>query len=108
MGNCVRCVLISEGGVDGGEGDAQRRAGRAHVLEPQHQHLPRPAVGTRPGDARRGPRHGEQVRRGIRDGAAGDRRGGVRVLQARHGVRRRLLEQCRAVQLRFKDDSALV
>ena len=93
----------------GGAGAVQPRAGqRADHLVPQREHLQGPEVGTRPGDARRGPRHGEQVRRGIRDEAAGDRRGGVRVLQARHGVRPRLLEQCRAVQLRFKDDSALV
>ena len=65
------------GGVDGGAGDAQRGAGGAHLLEPQHQHLPGPAVGPGPGDARRGPAAGQQVRRRIHHGLQDAGAGGV-------------------------------
>lgn len=65
---------FSTGGVDGGTGNAQRRPRRANVLEPEHQHIPRPAVGERAGDARRGPAALEQVRDRLRDRPAAGRR----------------------------------
>ena len=54
----------------GGAARPQRRAG---FLGAQHQHLPRPALGTRPGNLRRGPVPHRAHGRGIRPGHAGRR-----------------------------------
>ena len=45
----------------------------AHVLVAEHQHLPRPALGPRPGDLRRGPVPHRPARRRVREGAPGRR-----------------------------------
>ena len=45
----------------------------AHVLVAEHQHLPRPALGTRPGNLRRGPVSHRAHGRRVREGPAGRR-----------------------------------
>uniref|UniRef100_J3N7L1 Uncharacterized protein n=1 Tax=Oryza brachyantha TaxID=4533 RepID=J3N7L1_ORYBR len=93
-----------QGHRHGGEGAVQPGAGGgADHLVPQRQHLQGPTVGPRPGDPRRGPHHGEQVRRRLRPGPAGELAGDgaadLRLLQARHGVRPRGLERRPTLQL---------
>ena len=56
-----------------GTDDPSRPHGRAHVLVAEHQHLPRPSLGTRPGNLRRGSLPDRSHGRGVRQGDAGQR-----------------------------------
>jgi hypothetical protein len=100
----------------GGSRILQHRAGGGadHVV-PECEHLPGPAVGPRPGDARRGPRGGQPVRRRLCPRSAGQQQqhkisaagaADFGVLQARHGVRPGGLEGRDAVQLQGHRDGS--
>ena len=67
------CVHHHVGHRHGGEGAVQHWPGRGadHVV-PQREHLQGPEVGPWPGAPRRGPHHGEQVRRRLCQGDAGE------------------------------------
>ena len=92
-----RALARADGGRDrargarqvqpGREGRPRRpHDGRADVLLAQHQHLPRPALGPRAGDLRRGSLPRGSARRRVHQGHAGRRPGSPR----RHGHREAL------------------
>ena len=76
-----RCSEMADGDRRRGPGQAPpvRPPGQAravpgpHLLVAEHQHLPRPALGPRPGDLRRGPLPHRADGRRVREGPAGRR-----------------------------------
>lgn len=84
-------ISLYIGGFDRGSCNVQCRLGGADVLEPEHQHIPGPAMGKGAGDTWRGPAFSEQICDRVREGFARDRPTGHpqgrSMLQALHRLR---------------------